>query len=37
MFAALSIVSFCNTPAPSMGEFWEKVTDMYIVAAKEAR
>jgi len=33
---SLSVVSFCNTPAPSAPEFLAKVTDMYITAFKEA-
>jgi len=34
---SLSVVSFCNIPDRSAGEFWEKVTDIYITAVKEAK
>ena len=33
----LSVISFCNTPASSTGEFWDKVANMYITAVKEAK
>jgi CubicO group peptidase (beta-lactamase class C family) len=33
----LSVVSFCNTPATTLGEFWGKVSDASIDAVKESR
>jgi CubicO group peptidase (beta-lactamase class C family) len=33
---SLSVVSFCNTPAKSISEFWDKVVDIYVIAVKKS-